>query len=168
MSSAVQQPSQNASPAQLAPITAKKLRRSRKAPAIKAEVITRRIHGQSKRSISRDLQITANTVDTILEESHIEAHLKLGQQRTAGLVSSALDVIEKRLAQNSENAAIKLLDATIWPLQERAGRAKPDTILNLAISNLIAAPSNSGSSTVASNETTHNTQVVDITPVSKS
>lgn len=127
-------------PATAKPVAPIKPRISRKAPSIKSAVIIQRTQGRAKSHIAKDLGIAHNTVTQILREADVEAQLSAGQTITAGLIPKALRVIEHRLDANSENAAIKLLESTIWPLQERAGRAKPDTILNLAISNLIAAP----------------------------
>ena len=117
-------------------ITLKPQRRSRKAPGIKAEVITRRVQGQSKRSISKDLGITRNTVATILEESHIEQHLQTYQVQSVELVPEALRVMKVRLAANSENAAIKTLESTIWPLNAKQSRT-PDAGLTVAINQLM-------------------------------
>ena len=124
--------------AQLEPIPARKPRKSTKPPAIKASVITRRVQGQSKRSIARDLHITANTVDTILEESQIDSHLESGQRLSVTLIPEAIRVAKHRLSQNSENMAIKVLENTIWPLNNVKRSGMADNIgLTVAIQQLI-------------------------------
>jgi hypothetical protein len=158
-------------PASHSPVEPRKPRRSVKAPGIKAEVIRRRINNDSKRNIAKELGITRNTVTTILEEGHVEQALSTGIQLTAGLIPKAIGVISKRLDMNSENAAVKLLEATIWPLDRKNSNRGlgHDTLLQVAITNLIQpTTSNGGSAQSAQAETTPNPQVVDITPVSKS
>jgi hypothetical protein len=118
-------------------ITVKPQRKSRKAPGLKADVITRRVQGQSKRSISKDLGITRGTVATILEESHIEQHLETYQAQSVELVPEALRVMKVRLSMNSENAAIKTLESTIWPLNAKQNSKAADPGLVLAIGQLM-------------------------------
>lgn len=114
-----------------------KPRRSRKAPGIKAAVITRRVNNESKRKIAKDLGITRNTVATILEESHIEQHLQAYQHQSMELIPEALRVMRVRLQGNSENAAIKTLESTIWPLTDKRNKGNGDQGVVLAIQNLM-------------------------------
>lgn len=113
-----------------------KPKRSNKAPAVKAAVIAARATGSAKRKIARDLKLSRPTVEVILKESEIDLQLSTGRSLTAGLIPRAIGVIEHRLSQNSENAAIKVLEATIWPLNKQAGKQN-DPHLTLAIQNLM-------------------------------
>ena len=113
-------------------------RRSNKPPAIKSSVIIQRAQGKAKSHIARDLGITHNTVNAILEESDIERQLTCGVQLTAGLIPQAIGVIKKRLDLGSENAAIKVLEATIWPLDKgQSGAQMLSAGLSVTINNLL-------------------------------
>jgi predicted transcriptional regulator len=119
---------------------AKKLkqRKSRKAPSIKAAVITRRVNGQSKYKIASELGITRPTVTAILEESNIEQHLKSYQDQSVDLIPAAIEVYRDRLRKGSETAATNVLTNTIWPLSEkRNGTQLAGLQLNVAIQNLM-------------------------------
>lgn len=117
-------------------IPALKIRRSRKAPAIKTAVIIKRSQGQDKTSISNDLGIARNTVTRILEESNVEQTIEANRAASLGLIPSAIRVAEFKLSQNSENMAIKVLENTIWPLNTKQGKSA-DPGLTLAIQNLM-------------------------------
>jgi hypothetical protein len=141
-------------------------RKSRKAPGIKADVITRRVQGQSKRSISKDLGITRGTVSTILEESHIEQHLENYQAQSVELIPEALRVMKVRLAANSENAAIKTLESTIWPISDKRNKA-PDVGLTVAIQNLMQVSLHNNAAQPSTDTSTQSTHVIESTPVNQ-
>jgi hypothetical protein len=136
-----QEASQDGRPKQLEAIGATrrkgKARSSRKAPAIKTSVIVKRLQGQDKTSISRELGIARNTVTAILEENDVERIMQDGQSQTLRRVPAALDVLDVRLEKNSENAALWLLDKCFDGV--KAGRAQ-DPGLTLAIQNLMLGP----------------------------
>jgi hypothetical protein len=161
---------QNSLVQQLEPARAKKPRKSTKAPGIKAAVITSRVQGKSKRSISMDLGITRNTVDTILEESNIEQHLISGETTAFGLMHKSLDVLDQRLSKGSESAATYLLSNTLFS-ERYSKKATPpaDVVVNLAIQNLIQPSTTTNSDIPAESqpETRANPQVIDCTPPSK-
>lgn len=153
------------------PVQPRKPRRSNKAPSVKAAVLIQRANGNQKAQIARDLKISRPTVDAIIEEADLDVQLSSGVLQSVTLLPEAIRVAKHRLSQNSENMAIKVLENTIWPLDRKNGKpgGTHDTLVQLAITNLIQpATSNGGSASAVSNETTQNTQVVDITPVSKS
>ncbi len=118
------------------PIPALKIRRSRKAPAIKTQVIIRRSQGEDKTRISKDLGIARNTVTRILDESNVEQTIEANRAASLGLIPAAIRVAEHRLSQNSENMAIKVLENTIWPLNAKQSKS-PDIGLTVAIQNLM-------------------------------
>jgi hypothetical protein len=114
MSTATQNPPHDSSPSDSQPRrTTKKLfpgRISRKAPSVKTAIILKRLQGQDKSSISRDLGVARNTVTTILEENDVEQLMQDGQIETLRRVPAALRTLDARLEKNSENAALWLLD----------------------------------------------------------
>jgi hypothetical protein len=138
---AMSNPSQNAIQSDSQAIPARKRwskpRKSIKSPGTKALVIAKRVQGDSKRKIARDLNLPRVTVTSILDESNLDQQLTSGKLQSAGLISRAIGVIETRLRLNSENAAIKVLENTIWPLNEKQGRNAGDPGLTLAIQNLM-------------------------------
>ena len=117
---------------------ARKTSRSRKAPSLKTAVIVKRSQGQDKTSISKDLGIARNTVTRILEENDVTRDIEANQRVSLGLIPRAIQVAHDRLTKGSENMAIKVLENTIWPLNQKQGKGLgADVQLNLAIQNLI-------------------------------
>jgi hypothetical protein len=112
---------------------------SRKPPAIKTAVISRRSQGITKRQIAREVGISANTVNCILEESHLDAIMADQAQESAKLIPEALRVARVRLSKDSENMAIKVLENTIWPLQDKPNgrRMNTDVVLNQTLQVLL-------------------------------
>lgn len=110
-----------------------------KAPSIKTAVISRRSQGQSKAQIAREIGISANTVNCIVEESGLDAILQDQGLQSAKLIPEALRVASVRLAKDSETMAIKVLENTIWPLQEKQSgqRMTGDTVLNQTLNVLL-------------------------------
>jgi hypothetical protein len=135
-------------------------RKSRKPQAIKTAVIAKRANGANKASIARDLQITPNCVTAIVEESGIDRHLEDAQLQSVKLIPQAIRVAEHRLAQNSENMAIKVLENTIWPLNAKSPKPQ-DQGLTLAIQNLLL-----GNVTVQSTESkpVEQNKAIDVAP----
>ncbi len=119
-------------------LPAKKQRKSTKSASIKSAVIARRVNGQSKNTISKDLGIGRNTVTTILKESNLEQAIADLQRESLGLVPKAITALHFRLDNYSESAAIDTLKNTIWPLNSKSGSGmKPGDQLFLSIQNLI-------------------------------
>jgi hypothetical protein len=149
-----------------------KPRKSRKAPAIKNAVIVARAQGKPKSHIARDLGIAHNTVNAIIEESCVDKQIESGRQLSVGLIPRAIGVIEHRLSLNSENAALRVLENTIWPLQSKTSK-QPDAGLTIAIQQLmgnvqIAQPASTLHNNAAEPSTSppqQNTEVIDCTPV---
>lgn len=115
-------------------IPARKRSRSTKPPSVKAAVISGRINGNSKLQIARDLRMSKNTVNRILEEADLDALMEDGRLSTLRRVPQALQVLDVRLEKNSENAAIWLLDKC-FDGKKIAGKQEPG--LTLAIQNLM-------------------------------
>jgi hypothetical protein len=171
MSSAPQNALQSDSQPITATINVRKQRKSNKSPAVKAAVLVQRANGAQKSQIAKQLDIARGTVDAIIEEANLDVQLQSGVLQSVTLIPEAIRVAKHRLSQNSENMAIKVLENTIWPLEHNPGNRGlgHDTLLQVAITNLIQpATSNGGSAQSVQAETTPIPQVVDITPVSKS
>jgi len=79
---------------------------TRKAPQVQQTVIAKRLRGESKRQIARDLQMGRDTVDRILSESQVEAAVAQGRSRLVELVPKALQVIEAALEQGITAAEV--------------------------------------------------------------
>jgi predicted transcriptional regulator len=92
------------------PEEALKLRKSNKSPAVKAAVLIHRANGKAKREIARDLGISRPTVDVIISEANLDQQLESGRVQCSTLIPESIRVVKHRLAQNSENAAFKLLE----------------------------------------------------------
>ena len=65
---------------------------TRKAPKVQQEVIAKRLQGESKRKIARDLQMGRDTVDRILSESQMEEAVAQGRSRLLELVPKAVQL----------------------------------------------------------------------------
>src|SRR5579863_324351 len=72
---------------------------SKKPESIKQAVISKRLQGESKRQISRDLEIHRQTVDTILDESQVEASLAQWRRDYLQLVPKALFIVTRMLEE---------------------------------------------------------------------
>jgi hypothetical protein len=136
-------------------ITAPKRSRSIKPPSVKAAVISSRINGTSKLQISRDLQMSKNTVNRILEEADLDALMEDGRLSTLRRVPAALRTLDARLEKNSENAALWLLDKC-FDGKKIAGKQEPG--LTIAIQNLMQVQ--------APQQDKQDTQAIDTQPVS--
>jgi|SRR5579859_133176 len=97
MSSAVQQPSQNADSSALQPTRAIKSAKSRKAPAIKTAVILSRVEGKPWSHIAKDLGIAVNTAKAIVEESDVDRQLSTAHALSTTLLPKAIQAVEKTL-----------------------------------------------------------------------
>lgn len=62
-------------------------------------VIAKRLQGDSKRQIARDLDVNRRTVDRILSESQIEEAVAQGRSRLVEMVPKALQLIEIAIEQ---------------------------------------------------------------------
>jgi hypothetical protein len=71
--------------------------KSEKPEAVKQAVVAKRLQGESKRQISRDLGIHRETVDNILDESQVEASLAQWRRDYLQLVPKALAIVTRML-----------------------------------------------------------------------
>lgn len=110
MSATPQQPSQDAIQATSQPRRAYKPLRSRKAPAIQSAILAKRAVGTSKRQIAKQMQISPNTVTSVLELNNFDAQLTEGRALCSVLIPESVRVVKHRLAQNSETAAFRVLE----------------------------------------------------------
>lgn len=162
----IEAPLQDAQPEQLAPKPAYKPKRSRKAPAVQSAIMTRRALGHSKRKIAKELELSPNTVTSVLELNDFDAQLTSGRSLCAELIPSSVRVVKHRLAQNSENAAFKLLEGIGVLGKDAKGHMagmRGDLMVN--IQNLIQpAQSTTTLSTIESAPVSVNTDSIDVTP----
>jgi hypothetical protein len=102
----------NSPPSDLQPVTAPKIRKSRKHPTIQTAVIAKALTGENKTNIAKDLKITRGTVNAILNQTDIAHQIELGRSRAISLIPRSLDVVENRLEKNDGSVAISLLRGT--------------------------------------------------------
>jgi hypothetical protein len=139
-------------PSELQPRRAYKPKKTLKAPAIQAKVLTHRALGTPKHKIAKELGIDKRTVNSIIDLHNFDQDIETGRALSVGLIPESIRVAKHRLSQNSENMAIKVLENTIWPLNAKQMRAPTDVQLTLAIQNLIqpqSAPASPAESTSA-------------------
>jgi hypothetical protein len=146
-----------------------KPKRTLKAPTTQSAIMTRRALGQSKRQISKDLGIAVNTITNVLELNDFDARLTDGRSLCAELIPASVRVVKHRLAQNSENAAFKLLEGIgVLGRDVKQGKA-PEPGLTLAIQNLMGnvtvTPTNSALPDNSLPQNSAIPQVIDTTPV---
>jgi hypothetical protein len=86
-----------------------------KSAPVQQAVIAKRLQGESKRQIARDLGMGRNTVDRILSESQIEAAVAQGRSRLVELVPKAIQLIGLAIEQGLEADEVprNALDAAI-------------------------------------------------------
>lgn len=119
-------------------------KRTNKAPSVKNAVVARRASGQSNSKIARDLGIAVNTVKSIANLTDIDKILEDQAFQSAKLIPEAIRVAGVRLAKDSENMAIKVLENTIWPMNERltgTKRMTGDVTLNQTLQVLLRSDS---------------------------
>lgn len=112
---------------------------SNKPPAVKAAVIAKRTHGETKTQIANDLHIARQSVDTILAEANIDEQMTSGLILASGLIPESIRVVKHRLAQNSESAAFGILNPLVLNrVSERPGaKMQGDIHLQQALSIIV-------------------------------
>ena len=95
--------------------------RSTKPAVIKAAVLVRRVSGQSKSQIAKDLDITRNCVKSIIEEGDIDQLVERGVISCKQLIAKAVDVIDYRLDKKSETAAFGILNPLVLHPADKQG-----------------------------------------------
>ena len=141
--------------------TAYKPKKTVKSPIVQARVLQKRANGESKTKIAKDLHIARNTVTSVLELNQFEQTLQNEQNESLKLIPAARKAVAHRLALNDGNVGIKVLENTIWPLNDKQGKSAGDPSLVLAIQNLMgnvnvqnSAPAQAISDTQKSEEKT--------------
>jgi hypothetical protein len=71
--------------------------KSVKPESVKQAVVSKRLAGESKRQISRDLEIHRETVDNILDESQVETSLAQWRRDYLQLVPKAMGIVKRML-----------------------------------------------------------------------
>src|ERR1700681_1555762 len=80
-----------------------------KPPAVKNEIVARRMQGQSKAMIARELDVAEHTVTSILPPTDIDAWIQDGRLSVARLIPKSVNVLDQRLDKCSESAATTIL-----------------------------------------------------------
>lgn len=70
-----------------------------KSPQVQQAVIAKRLQGESKRKIARDLEMGRDTVERILSESQVEAAVAQGRTQLVELVPKAIQLIQRAIDQ---------------------------------------------------------------------
>jgi hypothetical protein len=89
-----------------------KPRRSIKPIAVQTAVIAKYSAGENKTNISKDLDITRGTVNSILSSHDIEQYLLEGRSDCVRMIPRSIRVIDQRLEKGSETAALAILRGT--------------------------------------------------------
>lgn len=110
---------------------------SRKPPAVRNEIVARRIAGQTKSQISRDLGVSINTVSSIIELSDVDKLMQDGRLGAMQRVPEALKTLDVRLEKNSESAALWLLDKCFENQQPTGKHLAGDLTLNQTLNVLL-------------------------------
>lgn len=110
---------------------------SRKSPAIKNEIVARRLMGQNKTQIARDLGIAKNTVSSVIELNDVDRMLEDGRIGTMQRVPEALKTLDVRLEKNSESAALWLLDKCFDNSKVQGNKMSADVVLNQTLNVLL-------------------------------
>jgi hypothetical protein len=98
-----------------------KKRKSNKSPAVSAAVIAKRIAGQSKRQIAKDLSIGRNTVTAILSDTELS---QLVEQSKAVIFSALPKIAEtyaKGAAESFERSESALERLKVIPTRDAGG-----------------------------------------------
>jgi hypothetical protein len=74
-----------------------------KSPQVQQAVIAKRLQGESKRKIARDLEMGRDTVDRILSESQVEAAVAQGRTQLVELVPKAIQLIQRAIDPRISN-----------------------------------------------------------------
>ena len=77
-----------------------------KPEAVKQAVVSKRLQGDSKRKIARELQINRETVNNILDESQVEPALAQWRRDYLQLVPAALSVVKTVLLQHEDTKIV--------------------------------------------------------------
>jgi len=108
-----------------------------KSPQAQQAVIAKRLNGESKRKIARDLEMGRNTVDRILSESQVEAAVAQGRTQLVELVPKALQLIQRAIDQGlaADEVPKSALDAAIHVVKgsgtyEERSRTRGDVYLH--------------------------------------
>ena len=112
-------------------------KRSIKPPAIQSEIIARRVSGQNKTRIARELGIAQNTVTSVLALNNVEAMFEDGRIGAMKRIPKALETLDVRLEKNSESAALWLLDKCFDDSKVTGKRMTGDVTLNQTLQVLL-------------------------------
>jgi len=77
-----------------------------KPEAVKQAVVSKRLQGDSKRKIARELQINRETVNNILDESQVEPALAQWRRDYLQLVPAALNVVKTVLLKHEDTEVV--------------------------------------------------------------
>ena len=113
--------------------------RSTKAPAVVGAVLAKRAIGENKRQIARELKISPNTVDKILDESEFDAQIAFGRSQAVGLIPNAMEGLKVAFAKGDGSTSCRFLEGigVLGEDKSRRGTSMAsDPALQVAIQNL--------------------------------
>ena len=108
-----------------------KRNRSTLAPVIQGAVLAKRANGANKAQIARDLKISHNTVDKILDETEFDAQIAEGRSKAVGLIPEALGGLKVAFAKGDGATSCRFLEGmnVLGVQNDRPG--KPDSDIHL-------------------------------------
>jgi len=102
--------------------------RTTKAPAIVGAVLAKRANGANKAQIARDLKMSTNTVNKILDESEFDVQIAEGRRACVGLIPKAVTAVNTQLSRGDGTLGLKLLE-NLQVIGESAANPKNNTHL---------------------------------------
>jgi hypothetical protein len=100
-----------------------KPKKSLKSPSVQARVLQKRANGASKAQIARELGIAVNTTTSILELNDFDRTLQSEQAESLKLIPLARKAVLARLNKDDGAIGIKVLENTIWPINQKQSGA---------------------------------------------
>lgn len=101
---------QGSQPTQPQATPAYKPRKTLKSPAIQAQVLAKRVTGDSKAKIARDLGMAVNTVTSIIELTDFEREIEAGRISCVKLIGKGAQAIEKAFDKGDGALAVRMFE----------------------------------------------------------
>lgn len=105
--------------------------KSNKPPSVQAAVVVKALNGDSKSQIARDLEISRNTVNAILEDSELSKLVLEGKTTLHRLIPKSLAAFDYAITRHKIPEATIILRATGVLPQEITESSGPSVNINL-------------------------------------
>lgn len=112
----------------------KQPRRTNKPPVVQAAVAAKRLAGDSKAKIARDLGLHRETVRVILDDAELDTLVKRGRSGVRQLIDKAVHVYDVHLDSLNHTVATRVLEGT-GVLETSADRPAVTNSIKLVILN---------------------------------